>query len=56
MNIKNYESIVSLGDEKIQQILKVFYEDIKEMALSQQLNINSVEELMLIFIKKQSNF
>jgi hypothetical protein len=56
MNIKNYESIVSLGDQKVQQIWKVFYEDIKEMALTQQLNINSTEELMLVFVKKIKRF
>jgi hypothetical protein len=56
MNIKNYESIVSLGDEKMQQIWKVFHEDIKEMARTQQLNINSTEELMLIFVKQIKQF
>jgi Uncharacterised protein family (UPF0236) len=56
MNIKNYESIVSQGEEKVQQICKTFYKDIEEMAISKQLNINSTEELMLIFLKKIKGF
>jgi len=50
MEIKNFDSIVTEGKEKLDNIFEVFSKDIKAMASTKQLNINSLEESMLIFM------
>jgi len=50
MEIKNFDSIVTEGKEKLDNIFEVFSKDIKAMASTKQLNINNLEESMLIFM------
>lgn len=51
MNIKNFSSILSLGMDKLQDIFNTFGTDIENMSNTNQLNINSAEELMEIFVR-----
>ena len=56
MTIKNYDTILSSGKEKLQQIFDNYMSEIEFMAETDQLNINSAEEHMLKVVKMFKKF
>lgn len=56
MNINNLDLIISLYNQNLQGIFNIFIDDIKEMIFTEQLNINSAEDLMNVFVKNIKGF
>jgi hypothetical protein len=56
MTIKNYDSILTSGRNKLQEIFENYMEEINFMTETNQLNINNAEEQMLKFLKMIKKF